>query len=454
MSGNRGYDTKASPILNRAVRKRPPVRLRFILLLLLAVGSLKLMTPPESRESGEPGPSQEGKVESAGQGGRSVKPEIPEFVTREFRVKKGDTLYGILKDLGVQDSSIMALASKRVEGVSLSHLMAGRTYRIISRDERVLEYQYEPDGDRIVRVDLAGADPEVVVEPIPYNVLTVTLAGTIEESLFGAVEAIGEQPALAMDIADIFAWQIDFFQDLRKGDTFTVLVDKFYRDGLFVRYAPIKAAVFVNSARRYSAFLFDPDGGRSGYYYDEKGESLRKQFLKAPLRFRRISSGFSRRRLHPVTGKVAPHLGVDYVAPIGTPVRSIGDGKVVFKRKDSVNGRILKIRHNSTYSSAYAHLNSFASKIRNGTHVRQGQIIGYVGRSGRATGPHLHFAMYRNGRYVNPRSIKAPRAASLPGEHMPSFNRLVAERTALMRYGEPPELHSSMDRKSPELGRQ
>ncbi len=446
-----GSGRTSSPILKRTGRRRPPVRLRFILLLVVAVGSLNFVPSARDRGPGEGNQFNE-QVVSIELDMESMRSEIPEFVTREFRVKKGDTLYGILKDLGVQDSSIMALASKRVEGIRLSRLIAGRPYRIISQDERVLEYQYEPDENRLVRVDLGGMEPEVVVEPIPYTIRTVSIRGTVEDSLFGAVEDIGERPALAMDLADIFAWQIDFFRDLRKGDTFTILVDKLYRDERFVRYAPIQAAAFVNAGHRYSAFLFDSDG-RGGDYYDDSGESLRKQFLKAPLRFRRISSGFSRRRLHPVTGKVAPHLGVDYVAPIGTPVRSIGDGKVVLKRKDSINGRIIKVRHNSAYSSAYAHLNSFASSARKGAYVKQGQIIGYVGRSGRATGPHLHFAMYRNGRYVDPRRIKVPRAASLPRDLMPSFRELVADRMALMTGERSPDFISFMDDKKQGLSR-
>ncbi|UCF30720.1 MAG: peptidoglycan DD-metalloendopeptidase family protein [bacterium] len=424
------------------------MRLRFVLLLLASLALLKFSYFPAALKSGEPDGGREEQVAVSSET-VPTPPDIPEFVTREFRVKKGDTLYGILKNLGIQDSSIMSLAAKRVEGIRLSRLIEGRPYRIISRDDMVLEYQYEPDEKSLVRVDLAGVQPEVVVEPIPYSVRTVAVTGTIEDSLFGALDDSGEEPALAMDLAEIFAWQIDFFRDLRKDDSFTVLVDKLYRDGRFIRYGSIQAAVFSNAGKRFTAFLFDPDGN-SRNYFDENGESLRKQFLKAPLRFRRISSGFSRRRLHPVTGKVSPHLGVDYVAPIGTPVRAIGDGKIVLKRRDSVNGRIVKVRHNSTYSSAYAHLNSFASGIRPGQQVKQGQIIGYLGRSGRATGPHLHFAMYRNGKYVDPRKIKVPRAASLASEYLPTFRRTVVERMALLEGKEPSELLSGMVVEKPE----
>ena len=272
------------------------------------------------------------------------------------------------------------------------------------------------------------------MEPIDYTVKTVLVSGTIENSLFNAVESEGESPILAMDLAEIFAWQIDFFRDIRTGDVFSVQLEKYYRDGNFVKDGRILAARFENAGHLHQAFLYRPSKGR-GEYFDEEGGSLRKQFLKAPLRFRRISSGFSRRRLNPVTKRVVPHLGVDYAARIGTPVHTIGDGTVILKKKDQINGRMLKVRHNSTYSSAYAHLNSFASGISRGVHLRQGQVIGYVGQTGRATGPHLHFAMYRNGRYVDPRKVNVPRASSVPREEMGSFMELVNERMARFEGG-------------------
>jgi murein DD-endopeptidase MepM/ murein hydrolase activator NlpD len=415
-------------------RKGPPVRLRYLLLLLICL-SLYYATGPSVEAPGIKGVSQSLSIVQPGVQMEDQGPAAPEPVVSEFRVKRGDTFYGILKELGIDDDSIMALASKRLDGVSLSRLVAGRTYRVISRNDEAVEYQYEPDETRIIRVTFDEDHPAVSIEAIPYTTKLVTLSGSIEDSLFRAVSDIGEEPMLAMDLSEVFAWQIDFFRDLRKGDSFKVLVEKSYRDGDFVRYGRILSAQFVNAGTRHMAFLFQPENGR-GDYFDEEGGSLRKQFLKTPLSFRRISSGFSRRRLHPVTGKVVPHMVVDYVAPIGTPIRAIGDGKIVMKKKDSVNGRIIKIRHNATYSSAYAHMNSFASGMGNGVRVNQGQIIGYVGRSGRVTGPHLHFAMYRNGRYVDPRRVNVPRASSVPKGDMQSYLKLVDERIAILAAGE------------------
>jgi len=433
-----------SPVNNNRRPKRTarvPVRLRYLLLLFLGLGILCVSKPYVMNKEGllNKSGNNGSVVESMGTvtgEPNSFEPVIVQapVTSEEFRVKRGDTLYDILKGMGLPETSILAAGSTRVEGINPSKLVTGKKYRILSRDGAVLEYQYEPDADRILRIMFEEKEPKVTVEPIPYTIMTVVVKGTIEESLFRAVESINESPALTLDMADIFAWQVDFFRDLRKGDTFSILVDKFYRDGRFIRYGGILAAEFVNNGKSHKAFLFSPSGKRKDYF-DETGGSLRKQFLKAPLRFRRVSSGFTRRRLHPVTGRVQAHLGVDYVAPIGTPIRTIGDGKIVLKKKDNVNGRIIKVRHNSVYSSAYAHMNSFAKGLKVGTRVKQGQIMGYVGRSGRATGPHLHFAMYRNGSYTDPRRVSVPRASTVPEKEMAGFMKKVAELSALMPSG-------------------
>ncbi len=415
---------------NSHIRRRP-VRIRFVFLLLISLGLVGFSYFPGRSEKGLPKPP---IVSEKPTGPKEAAPSITRPVVSEFKVKKGETFYGILKGLGVSDDSIMTLASKRVDGVNIARLVAGRPYRIIKRDDAAVEYQYEPDENRLVKVSLGSRKPEVSVEPIEYNVKTVLVSGVIENSLFNAIESLGENPILAMDLAEIFAWQIDFFRDLRKGDIFSILLEKFYRDGKFVKYGRILAARFKNAGHLYQAFLYKPAQG-SGGYFDEEGGSLRKQFLKAPLKFRRISSGFSHRRLNPVTKKMAPHLGVDYTARTGTPVHTIGDGTVILRKTDRFNGRMLKIRHNSTYSSAYAHLNSFASGISRGVHVRQGQVIGFVGATGRTTGPHLHFAMYRNGRYVDPRKVNVPRASSVPRDEMESYLQIVDERAALLSGG-------------------
>lgn len=412
-------------------KKRP--RFRYLLLILLGFVVLCVSSPntppltePLEREALFPE-----EVSPLVQEDMPI--ESPVTVEEEL-VQRGDTLYDILRAKKLPESKILAAAQLKVDDITPSRLVAGRSYRLYIRDGEVTEYQYEPDDKRILRILFESEPPVMHLEPIPYQVFRVPVSGIIQDSLFAAVEAAGEKAALAMDLADLFAWQVDFYRDLRGGDSFTVLVDKYYRDGNFVGYGKIHAARFINNGDTYTGFLFTPGDGREDYF-DENGDSLRKQFLKSPLRFRRISSGFSNRRLHPVTGKVSAHLGVDYAASTGTPVMSIGDGKVLFKKYDNVNGRIIKIRHNGTYSTAYAHLNSFAKGIGTGSRVRQGQVIGYVGRSGRATGPHLHFAMYKNGRYVDPRRISVPRASSVPDADRLAFEQKVKETFTLLENG-------------------
>ncbi|MDF1534902.1 MAG: peptidoglycan DD-metalloendopeptidase family protein [bacterium] len=414
------------PKRNTHLRDRPRVRSRYLVLAVLGLGVLCVSRPafsPQARIMQPSGPLITDVV--AGEAPSAAEPEPVISVTNKV-VRRGDTLYDILKADGVPDPEILQIAGTRVDGIRPSSLVAGRTYRLHYEEEQLVEYQYEPDDMRFIRVAFGEGDPVISIEPIPYEIVREPISGVIEDSLFAAVESIGEKPALAMDLADIFAWQVDFFRDLRNGDSFAVVVDKYYRDGEFVRYGRIEAARFVNNKTTHRAFLYSPGSGLEDYF-DEEGGSLRKQFLKVPLRFQRISSGFSARRLHPVTGKVVPHLGVDYAAPTGTPIMSIGDGKVVMIKRDEANGRIIKIRHNSVYSSAYAHMNSFASGMKVGTQVRQGQVIGYVGSSGRATGPHLHFAMYRNNKYVDPRRISVPRATSVPGADLEQFKAVVRE---------------------------
>jgi len=416
-------------------RKR--VKVRYFLLVLLGFIFLCVSRPYEQQglQSANPAalevpPESEVLIQEA-------PPDPPPVSVEEGRVRRGDTLYDILKAKGLPDSRILAVSGQKADGISPSKLVVGKNYRLYISEGQVTEYQYEPDEERVLRILFDEDPPALDVEPIPYEVFRVPISGVIENSLFAAVEAVGEKPSLAYDLADLFAWQVDFFRDLRTGDTFTVLVDKYYRDGKFVRYGKILAARFVNDGDTHTGILFAPSDGREDYF-DETGGSLRKQFLKSPLKYRRISSGFSRGRLHPVTGKVTPHLGIDYAASTGTPIMSVGDGRVLFKKRDSVNGRIVKIRHNGTYSSAYAHMNSFAKGIGQGTQVRQGQVIGYVGKSGRATGPHLHFAMYKNGRYVDPRRISIPRATSVPAKDRLAFDHKVKEIARLLE-GDPRE---------------
>jgi len=226
-----------------------------------------------------------------------------------------------------------------------------------------------------------------------------------------------------MNLADIFAWDIDFILDIRQGDSFQALVEKRYREGQPAGYGRILAAEFTNQGTTFQAFLFQ-DGDRRADYYDASGQSLRKAFLKAPLAFSRISSGFTMHRFHPITKTWKAHPAIDYAAPPGTPIKSVGDGVIIKKGYTRGNGNYVKIRHNSTYETLYLHMKGFAKGIANGRRVAQGQTIGYVGSTGLATGPHLCFRMYKNGTPVNPSRVKAAAAQPVSKARRSEFSAL------------------------------
>jgi murein DD-endopeptidase MepM/ murein hydrolase activator NlpD len=229
--------------------------------------------------------------------------------------------------------------------------------------------------------------------------------GVVETSLWEAMVKSGATPMLAIELSEIFAWTIDFF-GLQKGDRFRVLYEEAFTSGKSTGITTIYGVIFTHAGREILAVPFHQNGATG--YFDEDGNSLKKAFLKAPLRYSRISSGFSSGRLHPILKIVRPHHGVDYAAPIGTPVYSVGDGRVTSVANQAAEGRIVRIKHNSVYSTAYLHLSSFAKGIVAGAAVKQGDVIGYVGSSGLSTGPHLDFRFYKNGSAVNPLTVDSP----------------------------------------------
>jgi murein DD-endopeptidase MepM/ murein hydrolase activator NlpD len=248
------------------------------------------------------------------------------------------------------------------------------------------------------------------------------MGSTIQNNLITSIGEGRDNLMLALQMSDIFAWDIDFTSDLRNGDTFKVLVEGLYLDGQFKKYGNILSAEFVNNGTRFMAYRFEVDGRED--YYDDNGNALKKAFLKAPLNFRRISSTFSRGRFHPVLKIYRPHKGIDYAAPAGTPVSAIGDGTVEFAGYRGQYGKLIVVRHRNGYKTYYGHLSRFAKGLRNGKHVDQGDVIGAVGSTGLATGPHLHYEMRINNRPVNPLSIAQPKSASVPQKLMADFRQI------------------------------
>ena len=259
-----------------------------------------------------------------------------------------------------------------------------------------------------------------VAKPIEQRTLSADV--TICSSLWNDMLKAGASPLLILKLSDIYAWTVDFF-GLQEGDRFRAIYSQRECEGEVLSIDSVFYAVYTHGEKDYPVILFDQgDGGN--IYWNEKGESMRKAFLKAPLHFSRISSGFSHHRRHPITKKVQPHLAVDYAAPKGTPVMAIGDGTVISAGYSGAAGNMVKIRHNSVYTSAYLHLSGYAKGIRAGERVSQGQVIGYVGSTGRSTGPHLDFRVWKNGSPINPLTMESPSVEPIRSENLPALDSL------------------------------
>ena len=362
------------------------------------------------------------------QANEDVVPEIKREVL-EGAIEPGATITSLFADF-FSPQQIYLLARKCKGVFALSRIRAGNLYEIHFADGGFEKFVYDIDDQDQLVIKKIENDFEAVRSPISYELKQEVVQANILSSLFNAVNERGERPELAISLADIFAWDIDFIRDIREGDSFKVLVEKRFRDGEFFGYGKILAAEFANNGETFRAFLFEVKDGRPDYY-DEEGKSVRKAFLKAPLSFSRISSGFTNRRFHPILKRYKPHRAIDYAAPTGTPIHSVGNGIVTRKGYTKYNGRYIRIRHNSIYETHYNHMSRFAKGIKVGTRVAQGQTIGFVGSSGLSTGPHLDFRMYKNGSSVNPLKVKAPPAAPIPAKLMAEFNRV---RTAYISH--------------------
>lgn len=353
-------------------------------------------------------------------------------------IRSGENLSALLRSQGVPSADVESMLAS-LEGVfDARRVREGQSWRLERTDSGLTRaFEYEIDGRSLLRIAPAGGgSAEFAAEVIPYDVRTTVtqVSGHLDattSSLFAAMESAGEQPDLSIALAEIFAGEVDFNTELQPGDEFHLLAQKAVRDGRFIAYGPIVAAELLNDGRRLRAFRFQPAGGEAGYY-DAEGRSLKRFFLRSPLKFDpQVSSGFSRSRLHPVLNIRRAHLGVDYRAPAGAPVVAVSNGTVTFAGWTSGGGRTVRIRHASGYVSGYLHLSALASGIRPGAHVLQGQIIGRVGSTGLATGPHLHYELKKAGANVNPLAEhqKLPPGEPVPPDQLDAFK---AERDKAM----------------------
>ncbi len=334
-------------------------------------------------------------------------------------VQKGSSISQIL-DPVLPLKTVYDLCRRSKKTFFLQNIRPGQPYQIHVREGRMVRFEYRISTEEQLIIQKQGDDFNITREPLAFTIVHKTVTGHITSSLFRAVRTAGEGGTLAMKLSDIFAWDIDFLRDIRPGDTFRLIVEKRFYQDKFSGYGHILAAEFTNQGRTCKAFFHENADHAQGYY-DEKGHALQKAFLKAPLTFSRISSGFSMNRMHPILKEVHPHPAVDYAAPEGTPVKTVGDGVIADMGFSKSMGNHVMIRHAAGYVTRYWHLRGFAPGLSRNQQVAQGQLIGFVGHTGYATGPHLDFRITKNGLPVNPLSLKVPKARPVPAEEMPIF---------------------------------
>lgn len=337
----------------------------------------------------------------------------------DTRVVSGDNMSLIFNRLGLSARELHQIIESGGDAGKLKRLMPGQTIRVRKDEGRVLELTQSFDALNTLHIQRDGERfISRVIESEP-DIQVRAVTGTIDASLFLSGQRAGLSDAVIMNLTSIFAWDVDFVLDIREGDTFSVVYNEYWVDGKKIKDGEIVAAEFINQGRTLRAIRFELDG--RGSYYSDTGRNMRKAFLRTPVNFTRISSRFNLKRKHPVLNRIRAHKGVDYAAPHGTPIKATGDGKIVFAGTKGGYGKTVQLRHGSQYSTLYAHMSRFARGIRSGATVSQGQTIGYVGQSGLATGPHLHYEFHVNGSHQDPLKVKLPSAESIPPQYSAEF---------------------------------
>ncbi len=349
---------------------------------------------------------------------------ITDYIIDNHKVRTNQYFSTILTDQGIPYSRVheTVLAS---EGIfDIRYIRSGNKYFTFNRKDSTTKTDfliYQVNETNYIKFDYRN---EVIVSSheLPIILDTNISKGVIESSLWMSMKNAGIDPMLSMDLADIYAWTIDFY-GLQKGDSFNVIYETRYIDSTYIGLGKVLACSFTHSEHNYLAYIFVQDSLED--YFDELGGSLRRAFLKAPLRFRRISSKFSNSRLHPVLKIRRPHHGVDYAAATGTPVQTIGDGKVIFVGRKGGYGKRVEIKHNGTYTTGYAHLSRYAKGLKKGDFVKQGTVIGYVGSTGMSTGPHLDFRVYKSGTPIDPLKMKSPPAIPIKEDKKKDYKKVI-----------------------------
>lgn len=356
-----------------------------------------------------------------------IAPASPSQVLEKSKriIRWGMTLTDILEPYNFSPVEIYNLSESVKPVYDLSKIKAGREIRVCTNPQgEVVTLEYDIDEKDYLLIQKKEGAYSAEIKKIPYENRVSMIWGGIQDYLISAVNNENEGVQLALDLADLFAWDIDFYADVRKGDSFKILFEKRYLDGKFVGYGNILAAEFTNQGKTFRAFRYTYADTKESDHYDLDGNSLRKTFMKSPIRYDRITSRFSRNRLHPIWKVYRPHYGVDYAARIGTPVQATADGTVIFAGRNGASGRMVRIRHQNRFETQYLHLRAIASGIQKGVKVREGQEIGTVGSSGESTGPHLDYRIKRDGKYINPLAFNPEPVSPLRAEFLGEFKRI------------------------------
>ncbi len=358
----------------------------------------------------------------------------PESLLKEsvFKVRSGDSLSVLFERAGYGPAIVHQVAYETEHGKEFTRIYPGQDIRFFADgDHQLVRAEFarnELDYYAVERAENGFVSSHVIREP---EVFPQVKSGTIDTSFYLAGQQAGLSDNQIMELAALFGWDIDFVLEIRQGDSFSVVYQERYLDGRQITHGNILAAEFINQGRVHRAVRYEDSAGRVAYYSPE-GESMRKAFLRTPLDVFRISSHFNLNRRHPVLNTIRAHNGTDYAAPTGTPIKATGDGRVTFAGVNGGYGNMVRIQHGQNYQTVYAHMSRFASGVREGVYVRQGQVVGYVGMTGLATGPHLHYEFYVNGTVRNPVTVALPNGEPIPAAELASFGQLAQPMLALL----------------------
>ncbi len=350
---------------------------------------------------------------------------VSSVATYTYEIKEGDTLLAIFQlEAGISYESALPLIDGVNEVFDITKIRQGSPITITKDTDSFVSLSYDINTEEELLISKKEGGFTVVRKDIEYEVRESAISGTVEDSFYQSALDAGLTDRMIMELATVFAWDVDFTSSVQKGDEFSLVFQNKYREGVFAGTGDLLAGRFVNNSNEYFTYLVKDENGNNKYY-NEDGEATERLLLKTPLSYKRISSGFTMSRKHPILGTFKTHRAIDFAASTGTPIETVGDGTVVYSGWNGAYGNFVKIDHGQGFATAYAHLSKIY--VSKGSHVKQGDLIGAVGSTGRSTGPHLHYEMYKNGALVHPLDTKTPSGTPISEEQKPLLEAVVTE---------------------------